>query len=152
MWEINNTNQVFSFLLSVVLGGMFCLFFDLFRALRKALPHSAIAVFAEDVFFFTACAPITFCFLLATTNGEIRFYVLVGISIGFLITNFTVSPLFTTILVFLFNLIISLLKILNSFFSMISDKIGHFFGKAGNIFLIFFKKALKLVKKLLKKQ
>ena len=141
MWEISNSGQVFSFLLAVVLGGIFCLFFDMFRSFRKSFEHSILAVFAEDIFYFAVITPITFCFLLATTNGELRFYVFFAMLLGFIITRFTVSRVFMV-------LICVLLKLFGAFFRAFYG----FLRRVKVIFENFFKKALNIRKKLLKKQ
>ena len=141
MWEISNSGQAFSFLLAVVLGGIFCLFFDVFRSIRKNFEHSILAVFAEDILYFAVITPITFCFLLATTNGELRFYVFFAMLLGFIITRLTVSRVFMA-------LVCGLLRLL----SLFSKAFYGFLRKVKVIFENFFKKALNIRKKLLKKQ
>ena len=84
MWEISNTSQAVSFLYSIILGILYALFYDIFRAVRIVKPQTAFSVFLQDLFYFFITAIVTFIYLLALTNGEIRAYVLVGILIGFL--------------------------------------------------------------------
>ncbi len=83
MWEISSNLQIANFLRAVLLGGFFCLLYDLFSAARKAGANSTAAVFLQDIFYFVIIAPITFCFLLATTNGEVRAYIIFGVFLGF---------------------------------------------------------------------
>lgn len=93
MWEINNSLQLSGFLYSCVLGAIYCVVYDFLRAVRSGNRTSAFIVFFQDIFYFTAAAISCFCFLLATTNGELRFYAILGILIGFVITRLTVSKL-----------------------------------------------------------
>jgi hypothetical protein len=93
MWEINIKLQFFYWLLSVVLGGMYCLFYDFFRAVRLSIKCSDITVFIQDILYFSIISITTFYFLLATTNGQVRGFVIFGAVIGFVIARITVSYL-----------------------------------------------------------
>ena len=132
MWEISNLNQIISFLKSILLGGIFCLFFDIFRSLRRVFNFSAIWVLVQDIFVFAVLAPVTFCFLLATTNGEPRLYIFLGMITGFFAVQKALSPLFL-------NLMTSILKILKISAEFLSgvlcrfrDIILQFSGRVGN--------------------
>lgn len=152
MWEINNSLQVLGFLRSAVLGGIFCLFYDLLRSIRRVTADSFTAVFFEDLLYFCVCAPVTFCFLLATTNGEMRSFVFAGIALGFIIIRLTVSKI-------LLKLITAVLLFFSKIFNTANKAFYAFFGRICTVFERFkafcgkkLKKALKLIKKLLKKQ
>lgn len=101
MWEISNYNQIISFLLSICLGSVFCFFYDVVRALRKVCINSFFAVAVTDVLLWTFYAFITFIFLMATTNGEIRAYVLWGELIGFGLFRISISKLLFPFLSFI---------------------------------------------------
>ena len=152
MWEINNSLQTVCFLRALVLGICLCLLYDLFASLRKAGICSNFAVFVQDILFFIIASPLIFIFLLATTNGEIRLYIILGIAIGFLIFKMTVSKLFVFIFSKLFRAIFFGLgfanRAINGFFKVISKLFKGFFEKSST----FFKKSLKSFKKGLKKQ
>ncbi len=79
------------FLLAVAHGIGLTLFYDLFRALRRAVPHGVAAVSAEDFIFWIAAGFLTFCFAFRYTDGVIRAYVSAGIAIGAVLYHFTVS-------------------------------------------------------------
>ena len=63
-----------------ILGLLFC-FFTFVNALSK----STAAVFVRDILFFVLNAGISFLFLLKYNSGVVRFYILAGETIGFLL-------------------------------------------------------------------
>ena len=98
MWEINNASQLIAFLTSLAVGCVFCLIYDIFRAIRKSFNRTRYAVFFEDILYSLICGVIGFLFLLAAAGGEIRAFALVGMGVGFFICRFTLSRLFLPIL------------------------------------------------------
>ncbi|MBQ9919839.1 MAG: spore cortex biosynthesis protein YabQ [Clostridia bacterium] len=144
MWEISNTSQAVSFLYSIILGIIYALFYDFFRAVRIVKHHTAFSVFLQDLFYFFITAIVTFIYLLALTNGEIRAYVLVGILIGFLLFIFTISKYYIIALTFVLKLIFKFINlILKGFYIII--------GKLDYLITIFLKNTLKCFKKGLKR-
>lgn len=91
MWEINNNEQIVSFLLSVMLGTASCLIYDIIRARRKIVKPPVISVLVTDLVCFISGAFFCFCFLLAYTAGEPRVYVFIGIAFGFAVCRRTLS-------------------------------------------------------------
>ena len=102
--------------------------------------YSDWAVSLQDLFYFLIITPIAFLFLLAATNGEVRFYILFGIAVGFTIFRLTVSRL---IILFLKLLISVIYKSFSAFFTFILGVIRKIKG--------FMAKKSKKIKKLLKK-
>ena len=152
MWEIDIGLQFYYWLLSAVLGGMFCIFYDLFRAVRLAVSHSVFTIFIEDILYFCFISFFSFCFLLATTNGQVRGFVIFGIVIGFFITRCTVSFVLMKIYSFVLKWIFKILNFANRF----KNRVFGYFETVFSFILkktrIFFKKALNGTKKLLKKE
>ena len=152
MWQINNAFQVLAFVRSLVFGGIICLFFDIFRSLRKVRRFSDIQVFFQDIFLFIILSPTVFLFLVANTYGQIRGFVILGIIIGFLIVRFTFSKYFCFAVSYFFRFSFKV-------YSVITVKIKKFFGMIYCVFKNFFdllvknfKKSLILCKKFLKKE
>ncbi len=140
MWEIDISLQVLFFLRSILLGMIYCLFYDILRGFRRVFSYSDWAVSLQDLFYFLIITPTAFLFLLAATNGEVRFYILFGIAIGFTIFRLTVSR----VLILFLKLIISVIyKSFTAFFNFISGVIQKIKG--------FIAKKSKKIKKLLKK-
>jgi len=134
MWEIDIALQFYYWLLSAVLGGLYCIFYDFFRAIRLAVKFSDIAVFLQDIIYFFVISFVTFCFLLATTNGQVRIYVLIGIALGFVIVRYTVSFVLMKIYLFVLKIIFSVIRRLLSVKKII-------FSYFERIFLSFSKKS-----------
>ncbi len=105
MWEISNSEQVFSFFTAFLFGIGYSVFYCFFKAIRKGFRHNAIVVFIEDILFFVITAFATFFLLLALTNGEIRFYMLLGIFIGFALFYFSLSEILSSIIAAFFKVI-----------------------------------------------
>lgn len=150
MWEINVTNQITTFVLSLCLGGLLCAFCDLLRVAHKLGLDSFWAVFLSDIFFGISSAFITFIFLMARTNGEIRGFALFGQFAGFVLFRITFSRLFFKLLCFLFANIARAIGFIrnktNTFYEKLEVLILKIFKKCCR----FFTRTLKSVKKLLK--
>ncbi|MBR5473581.1 MAG: spore cortex biosynthesis protein YabQ [Clostridia bacterium] len=101
MWEIDVGNQALTFALSMATGGIFCVSYDIVRAVRKVALNTFWAVLFTDILLWIIYAFVTFVFLIARTNGEIRGYVLVGEAIGFALCRISVSRLLFPILRFI---------------------------------------------------
>lgn len=152
MWEINNGFQLISVFRAAVLGGGFCLFYDILRAIRKHGADSYYSVLFQDLIYFLVCAPITFIFLLALTNGELRAYFFISLAVGFLLTRITVSILFLKLAFFIFSVIIKCYKFFKKVLNSFSVKITSTFNTISDFLIKKVKKTLIYTKKLLKKQ
>ena len=149
MWEINNSLQIVTFLYSCVLGLIFCLFYDILRAIRQTFKITFIVTFFQDIFYFIILAVITFIFLLSLTNGEIRAYVLIGILIGFLVSIFTFSKFFVKILKYIFLKVKVVLCYTSDLFNKLFIKADGFIAKILKNIKNSCKKGLKKVKRML---
>lgn len=143
MWEINNSLQLLSFARAIGLGVVFCLAYDVLRALRKANNFETVTIFFQDAIFSVLAAFTVFAFLLSVTNGELRSFVLVGAALGFAVSRFTVSVVFLKVLTFTFSKILWLFSLCSASLYSCFD----FFEK--NIKKIC-EKCRKTLKKLLK--
>lgn len=150
MWEINVGNQFATFLYSLCLGAVLCLFYDVLRALRKVGYNSFWTVFIGDIFFWTVSAFATFVFLLARTYGEIRGYVIASEFFGFVIFRLIFSRLFLKVFEFIFASFKKLYFYLDMFFTVIYNKTERAVLRFFNVILNFFMLIAKKFKKLLK--
>ncbi len=116
-------------MLSLILGAMLCFFYDIFRALRKVGFNSFWSVFFTDVFFWIVSAFITFVFLMAKTNGEIRGYILLGELVGFIVCRLTLSKFVFLILYFVFKKVYRLYWFINTIFMRFYIKTESVFAK-----------------------
>ncbi len=151
MWEINLTNQITSFLLSLALGIAFCLVYDILRVAHKLGLNSFWAVFFTDIIYWVVASFVTFLFLIARTNGELRGYIFVGEIIGFFLCRMTISRLFFSVLYFCFKKLLILKNIFSGIIFLFYQKFDCFESKIRCLFCRFFKRVVKTVKKVLKK-
>ncbi len=140
MWEISNNTQLYSFFISCIFGAGYCAFYDVFRVVRKIITHTTVIIFFQDILYFTVIGIVTFLLQLAFSAGEIRAYLLLGILLGFVIYNFTLSLSVRKISVFLLNRLIKVIGVI----------LRHVWNIAAKIWAFSVKTALK-IKKTLKK-
>ena len=81
--NVESLTQIYTFLLSIALGGAVGVVYDVFRAFRRAIPFRKISVFFQDVIFWLIACIVFFCFLLVRCEGQIRFFALFGMFSGF---------------------------------------------------------------------
>lgn len=146
MWEISVGDQTAGFLLSVLLGALFCGIYDIVRAIRKTTRYSFLSVFFSDIILWLFYALLTFIFLISQTNGEIRGYIIAGEFLGFIVYRFTFSKFLFKILCFIFTKIAILKR-------KISKYSGVFYTKSEQLIVKIYKYTIKIakrVKKLLK--
>ena len=128
------------------------MFYDIFSSLRKAGVNSDLAVFLEDLIFFFVAAPAIFIFLLATTNGEVRLYIILGIAVGFFCFKLTLSKLLVYFLSLTFRFLSAVFLFIGRIYDTVLNAFTTFFIKIFKKTMIFLKKAKNTLKKLLKKQ
>lgn len=138
MGYIDVSYQVVTFLLSVVLGAVMCLLYDVLRALHKRTLKGFFEVFVSDLLFWGVAAIMTFCFLVIRCNGNVRGFVIVGQAIGFSAVRLTLS-----------RFILAGIDWIMSAFSCVFRFIWRFVAKMFRIPKNIFKKILKYAKKLL---
>ena len=146
MWEINNNNQIITFLLSLCLGAICCAIYDIVRALRKVCLNSLLAVTIGDILLWVLYAFLTFIFLIARTNGEIRGYVLICELLGFALFRISVSKFLYCFLKFFFENINVIIQKSNKIAGYFYIRIECFTYKAVKFIIKIFKRAKKLLK------
>ena len=85
--------QSLVFLYAILLGTLLGAIYDLFRIIRISFGGKVVAVFIEDIIFSIAALVLTFVFVIAFNNGELRFFILIGEFLGFTVYYFTVGKL-----------------------------------------------------------
>lgn len=85
------SDQIITFAVFVVLGGVLCLLYDLYRAVALQCRFKGLWVFLSDVFYFVFSAFVIFSVLLVECNGKIRIFALLGCTIGWTVCRFTIS-------------------------------------------------------------
>ena len=118
-------NQIYCFIIFIVVGIIISILFDIFRILRKVFKTPDFITYIEDIIFGVFSGIIIIYSIFIFNNGEIRLYLFLGILLG----------------------ILSYLCTLSKLFIKFGDKIFTFFKK---ILLFPIKKALLFSKNVLK--
>lgn len=93
------------FFLSAVHGMLLCVVYDLFRALRRVIPHAAGMVSLEDFLYWIMACLLTFGFAFVRTDGVIRGYVIVGMLLGAVLYYAVFGSRVVGILAWMFGLV-----------------------------------------------
>ena len=75
----------------MALGAVLSVIYDIFRIIRVAFGGKKTAVFVEDLIFSLVALVLTFVFVIAFNNGELRFFVLIGELLGFVTCHYTIG-------------------------------------------------------------
>ncbi|WRS28909.1 spore cortex biosynthesis protein YabQ [Oscillospiraceae bacterium MB08-C2-2] len=108
-------DQTITFLQSLLIGAALGVLFDFFRISRVAAPLSNGIIFAEDMLFFLLCGVVTFGFMMQQVDGQIRFFILVGELLGFILYYFTAGRLVMNISKVIIRVIKAILRFIYRF-------------------------------------
>ena len=126
-------NQANLFLIFVINGAIIGLLFDIFRILRKSFKTSDIITTIEDILFWIITGIIILYSIFVFNDGEIRFFMFIGIFLG----------------VMLYMLLLSryIIKVSVKIIEIIKKIIGFIF----KILILPIKTIYKIIKNILKK-
>lgn len=102
------SQQLSIFLYAVVCGVIIGVINEPFRFMRYSGFNGNIDVFIQDIIFMSVSAVITFFFSLCYNRGEVRFFIIFGEIMGFLLFRYTIG-LLTGKLFWLINFILKFL-------------------------------------------
>ena len=85
------TEQTNLFLLSILVGALLGVVYEIFRVIRITLPHNDIAVFFEDLLFSFIWGFSMLIFVIELGRGELRLFFVIGNIIGFVLYFLTVG-------------------------------------------------------------
>lgn len=83
--------ETVTFLLAALHGIFLAVGYDVLRGLRKAVPHSGIAVSCEDFFYWIAAGFLTFLLAFSISDGVLRGYAAAAMALGALLYLETAS-------------------------------------------------------------
>ena len=95
MWYMQPSAQGAVFLYSVLFGAALCLCYDLLRRLKRAFKLPYAVIFALDILYSVFAAFSTFCFMLVTSGGVVRWFIIAGEAIGFVLFRVVFAPVFS---------------------------------------------------------
>lgn len=110
------TNQAYLFLVFTINGIIIGLLFDIFRILRRSFKTSDIVTYLQDILFWILTGFILLYSIFTFSNGEVRFYMFLGVFLGCLIYMLLFSKHFIGINV---KIILALKKIIGKILSII---------------------------------
>ncbi len=108
--------QVYNFFIFIVLGIIIAFVFDIFRILRKAFKTSNVITYIEDILFWIIAGFLIMISIFRFNNGELRFYLFIGLSIGILIYILLLTKLVNNVLL---KLLMPIKKVLYIFLSIL---------------------------------
>ncbi len=103
--------------MSVLLGAAMGIVYDCFRVFRIIFPPAARdgAVLVQDILFTLICGFGLFCFSTLAARGQVRFFMIFGAGIGFVLYILTIGNFITGILRRVFGAIYGTLRKVYSF-------------------------------------
>lgn len=110
------TNQAYLFLVFTINGIIIGLLFDIFRILRRSFKTSDVITYLQDILFWILAGFILLYSIFTFSNGEIRFYMFLGVFLGCLIYMLIFSRYFININV---KIILVIKKIIGKIISII---------------------------------
>ena len=103
-------NQAFAFLVFILNGFLIGILFDIFRILRKSFKTPDLITYIEDIAFWLISGFILLYSIFKFNNGELRFFIFLGVLIGVSIYILIFSKLFINISVFIIGIIKKTIK------------------------------------------
>ena len=91
--EFALSQQTIYFLLSLLYGVVLSAIYDVVRVLRFCGFCRVWQIVLTDILYFIVCAVATFLFALPFNYGGVRYFVLFGEAMGFLVYRFTIGEL-----------------------------------------------------------
>ncbi len=85
--------QIQAFLLSLAIGVVIGVLYDLFRILRLCFTDHKAVVVIQDILFWSVSAVLSFLFVFVVNNGAFRGYLAFGELLGFALYYFTLGAL-----------------------------------------------------------
>lgn len=103
-------NQLISFGIYLIIGCLLGFIFDFFRAIRKSIKNSNIATYIEDIIYVIISFMIIVSALQILNDGELRFYIFLGIFIGVILYFIFISKYVIKIESWIISNIVKLFK------------------------------------------
>ena len=116
-------NQAYLFVIFTFVGIIIGIVFDIFRILRKTFKTNDIITYIEDILFWIITGIIIIFSMYMFCDGQLRFFMIIGITIGTMIYMLTISKYVIDVSVFIIKImkkiIIYPIKILTNIFKKV---------------------------------
>lgn len=148
------TGELWFLFQSLLLGVGIIILYDCFRILRRVIKHSRIIITGEDILYWIVCGFLIFRMFHNENDGVLRGFSAVGIVLGMLICQYTISKLLVKYLSLMINKVIEyiakLIRIFLKPFAFVGRKTGKVMYKTGKTGKKTIKNITKGLKKVLK--
>ena len=118
------TNQAYLFLVFTLDGFIIGSIFDFFRILRKSFKTPNLVTYIEDIIFWILTGFLILYSIFTFNNGEIRFFMFIGIAIGIILYMLTLSNYLIKINLFIIQTIKNVTKNIINLPKKIANKGG----------------------------
>lgn len=145
LYSLSLATQTKSFLLSLGLGFLMGFFYDFFRLIRLSISRNKILIIVFDLLYCIFLCFATFIFCMTVNEGEIRFYLLLGESIGFAVYYFSLGVVISSLGE---RLIDFTRRFLKRIFYVLVFPFRWIFGRIKDVFDKFLKKGRKTTEKI----
>lgn len=108
--EFSLATQTVYFLYSILFGIILSAVYDVVRVIRFMGFTKLWQIILSDVVYFFVCAVLTFLFSLPFNNGSVRYFVLFGEAVGFILYRFTLGEVMAKVYCFLIRIIRKIFK------------------------------------------
>lgn len=98
-------NQSYLFMVFTIVGMCIGVLFDIFRILRKTIKTKDFVTYIEDILFWILTGLIIIISMYKFCDGELRFFMIIGLILGTIIYLLTISEYIIKISVFIINLV-----------------------------------------------
>lgn len=118
------SNQAYLFLIFTLDGFIIGLVYDFFRILRKSFKTSNLVTYIEDIVFWILTGFLILYSIFTFNNGEIRFFMFLGITIGIVLYMLMLSN-------YLIKINISIIKTIKNVTNNNINLLKNFIKKGG---------------------
>lgn len=108
--EFSLATQTVYFLYSILFGIILSAVYDVVRVIRFMGFTKLWQIILSDVVYFFISAVLTFLFSLPFNNGSVRYFVLFGEAVGFILYRFTLGEVMAKVYCFLIRIIRRIFK------------------------------------------
>ena len=98
-------NQVYLFIIFVIDGFIVGLLFDFFRILRKSFNTKDFIIYIQDILFWIFTGILVLYTMYKYSDGELRFFMIIGIILGFMLYILTISKYIIKVSVIILNIL-----------------------------------------------
>ena len=103
------SRQCSGFIDALLLGAFLSLIFSVIKATRSVFYPGVFTIAAEDIFYCIFSSAAAFTLLMRVCYGRLRWYIFIGIFLGWIIFKLTVGDSISAVLSYIFKIIICMI-------------------------------------------